>query len=162
MKPGRLQNALKSFGRVQKCFKILRPDSKIHGILENVSSGLPKICKIYENPKNVIFFVLRSSRIRSQGWKDRFWTPFEKKMKRFCSQVSSSGWHFWIGPVLEVGEQPSVGKLGEIIVRYKNTWKSTKSIKSIKTNGNKWKQIKMNKNKQIKQIKWSPADSKML
>ena len=55
MKPGRLQNALKSFGRAPKCFKILWPDSKIHGILENVSSGLPKICKIYENPKNVIF-----------------------------------------------------------------------------------------------------------
>ena len=43
MKPGQLQNALKSFGRAPKCIKILRPDSKIHGILENVRSGLPKI-----------------------------------------------------------------------------------------------------------------------
>ena len=55
MKPGRLQNALKSFGRASKCFKILRPGSKIHGILGNVGSGAPKNCKIHENPKNVIF-----------------------------------------------------------------------------------------------------------
>ena len=59
MKPGRLQNALKSLGRTSKCFKILGPGSKILGpdskILENVGSGLPKISKIYENPKNVIF-----------------------------------------------------------------------------------------------------------
>ena len=55
MKPGRLQNALKSFGRATKCFKILRPDSKIHEILENVSSGLPKICKMYEIKKMSFF-----------------------------------------------------------------------------------------------------------
>ena len=59
MKPGRPRNALKSLGRTSKCFKILGPDSKILGpdskILENVGSGLPKIAKIYENPKNVIF-----------------------------------------------------------------------------------------------------------
>ena len=55
MKPSRLQNVLKSFGRAPKCIKILWPDPKIHEILENVGSGLPKIAKIYENPKNVIF-----------------------------------------------------------------------------------------------------------
>ena len=55
MKPGLLQNALKSFGLASKCFKILRTDSKMHGILENVGSGAPKNCKIHENPKNVIF-----------------------------------------------------------------------------------------------------------
>ena len=45
MKPSRLQNVLKSFGRAPKCIKILWPDPKIHEILENVGSGLPKICK---------------------------------------------------------------------------------------------------------------------
>ena len=55
MKPSRLQNVLKSFGRAPKCIKILWPDPKIHEILENVGSGLPKIAKIYEIPKNVIF-----------------------------------------------------------------------------------------------------------
>ena len=45
MKPGRVQNALKPFGRDPKCFIILRPDSKIQEILENVGSGLPKIAK---------------------------------------------------------------------------------------------------------------------
>ena len=35
MKPSRLQNVLKSFGRAPKCIKILWPDSKIHEILEN-------------------------------------------------------------------------------------------------------------------------------
>ena len=136
-KPGRVQNALKSFGRAPKCIEILWPDSKIHEILENVGSGAPKNCKIHENPKNVIFFVIRSSRIRSLGWKDRFWTPFEKKMKRFCSQVSSSGWHFWIGPVLEAGEQSSFGKLAKNNTNIKNTWKSRELKKSIKIKGNK-------------------------
>ena len=62
MKPGRLQNALKSFGRAPKCIKILWPGSKMYQnpsaglqILGNVGSGLPKITKIYENPKNAIF-----------------------------------------------------------------------------------------------------------
>ena len=62
MKPGRLENALKSFGRAPKCIKTLWPGSKMYWnpsaglwILENVGSGLPKITKIYENPKNVIF-----------------------------------------------------------------------------------------------------------
>ena len=137
MKPGRLQNALKSFGRASKCFKTLWPGSKIHGILGNVGSGAPKNCKIHENAKNVLFFVIRSSRIRSLGWKDRFWTPFEKKMKRFCSQVSSSGWHFWIGPVLEAGEQSSFGKLAKNDRNIKNTWKSKKIRKTIKIDRNK-------------------------
>ena len=51
MKPSRLQNVLKSFGRAPKCIKILWPDPKIHEILENVGSGLPKIAKIYEIQK---------------------------------------------------------------------------------------------------------------
>ena len=136
MKPGRLQNALKSFGRASKCFRILRPGSKIHGILGNVGSGAPKNYKIHENSKNVIFFVIRSSRIRSQGWKDRFWTPFEKKKKRFCSQVSSSGWHFWIGPVLEAGEQSSFGKLPKNSTNIKK-YMEIKEIKEINKNQRK-------------------------
>ena len=72
MKPSRLQNVLKSFGRAPKCIKILWPDPKIHEILENVGSGLPKIAKIGENPKKCGFLVTKSSKFRSLGWKDRF------------------------------------------------------------------------------------------
>ena len=51
MKPGRVQNALKPFGRAPKCFIILRPDSKIQEILENVGPGLPKIAKLQKPAK---------------------------------------------------------------------------------------------------------------
>ena len=93
MKPSRLQNVLKSFGRAPKCIKILWPDPKIHEILENVGSGLPKIAKIYENPKNVIFSS--QNRKNFDHWDGKIDSELPlKKMKRFCSQVSSSGWHF--------------------------------------------------------------------
>ena len=54
MKPSRLQNVLQSFGRAPKCIKILWPDPKIHEILENVGSGLPKNAKVYENSKKIM------------------------------------------------------------------------------------------------------------
>ena len=66
MKPSRLQNVLKSFGRAPKCIKILWPDPKIHEILENVGSGLPKIAKIYENPK-ISFFRHKIVKISITG-----------------------------------------------------------------------------------------------
>ena len=88
MKPGRLQNALKSLGRAPKCIKILWPGSKMYfnpsaglQILGNVGSGLPEITKIYENPKNLIIFVTKSCKFWSLGWKDRFWTHSPKKKR---------------------------------------------------------------------------------
>ena len=144
MKPGRLQNALKSFGRAPKCIKILWPGSKMYQnpsaglqILENVGSGLPKITKIYENPKNVIFSSQNRRNFDHWDGKIDSLPIHQKKKKWFCSQVSSSGWHFWIAPVLEMRNQSSFGKLGENDRNMKNTWKSTKLRKSIKIDGNR-------------------------
>ena len=93
MKPGRLQNALKSFGRAPKCIKILRPDSKFQGILENVGSGLPKIAKFTKILK--MLFFSSQDRPEFDHWDGKIDSELPlKKMKRFCSQVSSSGWHF--------------------------------------------------------------------
>ena len=136
MKPGRLQNALKSFGRASKCFKTLWPGSKIHGILGNVGSGAPKNCKIIENPKNVIFPP--QNRKKFDHWDGKIGSQLPlKKKKRFCSQVSSSGWHFRIRCVLEGGEQSSFGKLAKNNTNITNTWESRKLKKSIKIKGNK-------------------------
>ena len=63
MKPGRLQNALKSFGRASKCFKILWPGFKIHQnkrifceFLRN-SREMPRILeKCQEIPRIPLFF----------------------------------------------------------------------------------------------------------
>ena len=104
MKPGRLQNALKSLGRTSKYIKMLRPDFKIH---QNASAGLqnplkcsgrrlgrspeasrdtpglPGNCRIPKNPKNVMLGVTRSSRIRSLGWNDPISTHPTKKSNFF-------------------------------------------------------------------------------
>ena len=45
MKPGRLQNALKSFGRTSKCFKILWPDAKMLEEAPAETSGDPETWK---------------------------------------------------------------------------------------------------------------------
>ena len=63
MKPGRLQNALKSFGRASKCFKILWPGFRIHQnkrifceFLRN-SREMPRILeKCQEIPRTPLFF----------------------------------------------------------------------------------------------------------
>ena len=85
MKPSRLQNALKSLGRAPKCIKSLRPDPKIHEILENVGSGLPKIAKCYENPKNVNSFVTKS-------WNFDHWDGRKWKFTNFHSKINDSHW----------------------------------------------------------------------
>ena len=63
MKPGRLQNALKSFGRASKCFKILWPglinpenSLKIREFSRN-PRGIPRIFeKTRENSRTPLFF----------------------------------------------------------------------------------------------------------
>ena len=51
MKPGRLQNALKSFGRTPKCFKILWPEPKMLEEAPAEMSGDPETLKKQVSPK---------------------------------------------------------------------------------------------------------------
>ena len=76
MKPGRLQNALKSLGRTSKCFKILGPDSKI---LENVGSGLPKIAKFTKIQKTGFFSSQNRTKFDHWNGKIDSELPLKKK-----------------------------------------------------------------------------------
>ena len=136
MKPSRLQNVLKSFGRAPKCSKILWPDPKIHEILENVGSGLPKIAKIYENKKNVIFRhkivkILITGMERSilnTLWKK--WNGSVLKFPRLVGIFESDLFWKW-------GTNLLFGKLGKNNSNMSNTLESRKLRKSIKINENK-------------------------
>ena len=137
MKPGRLQNALKSLGRASKCFKTL-----LAGLQNPWNSWKCRLggSQKLQNPrKSQKWYFFRHQIVPNSitGMERSILNTLWKKMKRFCSQVSSSGWHFWIGPVLEAGEQSSFGKLAKNSTNIKNTWKSRKLKKSIKIKGNK-------------------------
>ena len=134
MKPSRLQNVLKSFGRAPKCIKILWPDPKIHEILENVGSGLPKIAKIYENPKNVIFSS--QNRKNFDHWDGKIDSELPLKKKRNDSVLKfprpvgifkSDLFRKWGSNHLSANSEKNNWNI-------KNTWKSRKSKNSIKTN----------------------------
>ena len=139
MKPGRLQNALKFFGRAPECFKTLWADSKIHGILGNVGSGAPKNCKIHENPKKCDFFrhqiVPNSITGMERSILNSLWKKRNDSVLKFPRPVGIfESDLFW-----KRGSNLLSANSQKIVQIQKNTWKSRKLKKSIKTKGNKQK-----------------------
>ena len=126
MKPSRLQNVLKSFGRAPKCIKILWPDPKIHEILENVGSGLPKIAKIYENPKNVIFSSQNRKNFDHWDGKIDSELPLEKKRNGSVLKFPRLVGIFESDLFWKWGTNLLSGKLGKIIAicKIRNQYKS--------------------------------------
>ena len=140
MKPGRLQNALKSLGRTSKCVKILQPGSKTLGpdsrFLENVGSGLPKIAKLTKIQK--MWFFRSPNREKFDHWDGKIGSQLPLKKKETILFSSFLVRLAFLNPTC-------FGSGGAILFRQtrnrniKNTWKSKKTRKSIKINGNKQK-----------------------